>query len=109
MLALLIAATDSKSSGGSVVSLLFLPLMFILLYFVLIRPQQKRAKVQRQLQKQVEIGDEIITSSGIYGIITAMDEEDLWLEVADGVEFRIARGAVMRVTQSAVETEEDSN
>ena len=84
-------------------SILFLPLMFAVLYFVLIRPQQRRAKKTQALQRAVEVGDEILTTSGLYGIVTAMDDDDVWLEVAEGVELRLARGAVLRRTQAASE------
>ena len=83
--------------------ILFLPLMFVLLYFVLIRPQQKRARQTQALQRAVTVGDEILTTSGMYGIVTAMDDDDLWVEVAEGVEIRLARGAVLRQTQAAAE------
>ena len=86
--------------------LLFLPLMFALLYFVLIRPQQRRARAQQVLQRAVEVGDEVLTTSGLYGIVTAMDDDDLWLEVAEGVEIRMARGAVLRRTQATTDAPE---
>ena len=97
---LLLAASSTSKSGGSAISFLIFPLLFAGLYFVLIRPQQRKTKAQRATQRRVEVGDEIITTSGIYGIITAMDDEDLWIEVAENTEIRVARGAVMRVTQS---------
>jgi len=81
--------------------LLFLPLMFVVLYFLLIRPQQKRVREQQSLQRAVEVGDEILTTSGLYGILTAMDDEDIWIEIADNIEVRMARGAVLRRTQAA--------
>ena len=81
--------------------ILFIIPMFLIMYMLLIRPQQKRVREQQALQRAVDVGDEIITTSGIYGVITAMDEEDMWIEVADGVEFRMARGAVLRRVQPA--------
>ena len=81
--------------------LLFILPMFVIMYMLLIRPQQKRVRAQQALQRAVEVGDEVITTSGIYGIITAMDDEDMWIEVAEGTEFRMARGAVLRRVQPA--------
>ena len=81
--------------------ILFIIPMFLIMYMLLIRPQQKRVREQQALQRAVDVGDEIITTSGIYGVITAMDDEDMWIEVADGVEFRMARGAVLRRVQPA--------
>jgi preprotein translocase subunit YajC len=81
--------------------LLFIIPMFLIMYMLLIRPQQKRVREQQALQRAVDVGDEIITTSGIYGVITAMDDEDMWIEVADGIEFRMARGAVLRRVQQS--------
>ena len=89
--------------------LLFIIPMFLIMYMLLIRPQQKRVREQQALQRAVDVGDEIITTSGIYGVITAMDEEDMWIEVADGVEFRMARGAVLRRVQPADSASEPTN
>lgn len=100
------AASDDSSGSGFNWSIVILPLMFVALYFVMIRPQQKKAKAQAAMQRQVAEGDEIITTSGMYGIVTAMDDEDIWLEISDGVEIRVARGAVLRVTQSVNSTVE---
>ncbi len=79
--------------------ILFILPMFVIMYMLLIRPQQKRVREQQALQRAVEIGDEVITTSGIYGVITAMDDDDMWIEVADNIEFRMARGAVLRRVQ----------
>ena len=89
--------------------ILFIIPMFLIMYMLLIRPQQKRVREQQALQRAVDVGDEIITTSGIYGVITAMDEEDMWIEVADGVEFRMARGAVLRRVQPADSASEPTN
>lgn len=80
--------------------LLFIIPMFLIMYMLLIRPQQKRVREQQALQRAVDVGDEIITTSGIYGIITAMDDDDMWIEVAENIEFRMARGAVLRRVQA---------
>lgn len=76
-----------------IVFLLALPL---LMYFLLIRPQQRRLKEQKSLLSAVEEGDEIVTTGGIYGYVNAVEDDTIWLEIADGVEVRIAKGAVMK-------------
>jgi preprotein translocase subunit YajC len=96
----LVQFAASSSGSGFPAGFIFLPAMFLLIYFVMLRPQQRRAKAQVALQRQVGVGDEILTTSGMYGIVTAMDTDDVWLEIAENTEIRIARGAVMRVTQS---------
>jgi preprotein translocase subunit YajC len=81
---------------------LVLPLLLVgLMYVALIRPQQKRAKAQAELRNSIEVGDEIVTSGGMYGIVSALDDDDCWLEVADGIDIRFARGAVLRVSRRA--------
>ncbi len=65
------------------------------LYFLMIRPQRRRLKEQQQLQSSLEIGDEIVTTSGIYGRITGEDGPTrFWIEVDDDVQIRVARAAI---------------
>ncbi len=71
-------------------------LLFPLMYFMLIRPQQKRMREQQALLAAVGEGDEIVTTAGLYGYVTAVDGDVLWVEIADGVEIRLARAAVAK-------------
>jgi preprotein translocase subunit YajC len=92
-----------KNSGGSALSLLFLPLMLVGAYFLLIRPQRRRQKEQGSLQRALAEGDEVLTTSGIYGFITGFDGDIVWLEIDDNIQIRVARAAVQRkVDTSAV-------
>ncbi len=75
-------------------ALIFPALLFIVMYVALILPQQRRAKETRQLLASLGEGDEVVTSSGIHGFINTLDENVIWLEVADGVELKISRSAV---------------
>jgi len=79
------------------VAILFLVAVFGLMYFLLIRPQQKRLREQQALVRDTEVGDEVMTSSGIYGIVTELEDDTLLIEVAEGIEMRMARGAVARI------------
>lgn len=93
----------AADEGGSALSLLFLPLMFVGAYFLLIRPQRRRMKEQSSLQSALAEGDEVITTSGMYGFITGFDGDIVWLEVDDNIQIRVARAAVQRkVDTSAV-------
>ena len=85
-----------NNSGGSALSLLFLPLMLVGAYFLLIRPQRRRQKEQSSLQGALSEGDEVITTSGMYGFITGFDGDIVWLEVDDNIQIRVARQAVQR-------------
>jgi preprotein translocase subunit YajC len=75
---------------------LFLPLMFLVLWAIVILPQQRRMRAHRALVSVLKEGDEVMTTSGILGTITAMDDEVLHLEIAPGVRLRIVRAAIAR-------------
>lgn len=69
--------------------------MFALLWLVLIRPQRRKLAVQQQMQHSVEIGDEVLTAAGIYGVVKSIGEHDeLHVEIAPGTTVRIARRAI---------------
>ena len=83
------------SSGGGILSFLLLPLMLVAMYFLIIRPNSKRRKEAAKLQSVLEVGDEVITTSGIIGTITGEDGPTrFWLEIDDDVQVRIARGGI---------------
>jgi preprotein translocase subunit YajC len=66
------------------------------MYFMLIRPQQRRLREQQALLSAVTEGDEIMTTAGLYGYVTAIDGDVLWVEIAEGVEVRVAKAAVAK-------------
>ena len=74
--------------------LLPIVLMFVLLYFMLIRPQMKRAKEHKTMTEALQKGDEIITSGGVIGKITKIGEAYISLEISSGVEINLQRAAV---------------
>src|SRR5689334_22636770 len=76
--------------------LIFLPLMFLVLWAIVILPQQRRMRAHQALVAVLQVGDEVMTTSGIMGTITAIDDEVLHLEVAPGVRLRIVRAAIAR-------------
>jgi preprotein translocase subunit YajC len=71
---------------------------FLFLYFVLVRPQKRRQLEQQRMLDQVSVGDEIVTAGGIYGEITAIDEQDVRVRIAPNLEVRVARRAIAGVT-----------
>ena len=81
----------------------FIPLilMFVIFYFLLIRPQQKKTKEHRQMVANLKKGDRIVTSGGIHGRITGIDEVTLTVEIADKVRVKVARGNVSTLAQTA--------
>jgi preprotein translocase subunit YajC len=106
MLGILAQANGDAGSGASQLAA-FLPLLLmgVIFYFLLIRPQNQRRRAQMQMQAELEVGDEIVTTAGIYGTVTEIDEDYgiVTLEVAPGMEVRFARAAV---AQRLVEDEE---
>lgn len=92
-----IAATGTASSaagsdGGF--SLIMIAAIFVLFYFMLIRPQNKRAKEHRALISQLKKGDEIVTSAGILAKVVSLDEQYIKVSIAEGIEINMQRNAV---------------
>ncbi len=88
-------------------SLILLLAMFVLLWVLLIRPQRQRQQKQQQLLSSVEPGDEVLTVGGLYGIVRDIDEEDdLIVEIAEGIQVRIARRAIGGVVKPEDEDDE---
>jgi|SRR5215212_12254906 preprotein translocase subunit YajC len=85
--------------------LLIIALLFALFWFMLIRPQRSRAREQQELIRSLEPGDEIVTTGGLYGVITQVDGDVLHVEIADGLVVRTARSAVAGIVE--VDEEED--
>ena len=80
--------------GGGLASLVPLILMFVIFYFLLIRPQQKKAKEHQEMLKGLKKGDRIMTNGGLYGQVITLDEESISLEIADKVRVKIGKGYV---------------
>jgi preprotein translocase subunit YajC len=95
-LSLLAAASNTSSGASGLVSMGIFLLIPVAMYFLLIRPQRRRQKEQIALQSAIDIGDEVMTTSGVYGFITGFDGDIVWLEIDDNVQIRVARAAVQR-------------
>jgi len=88
-------AADGGAAGFA--SFIPLVLMFVIFYFLLIRPQQKRSKEHRNLIANLKKDDKIITTGGLHGRVTGLDENTLTVEIADKVRVKISRGNVAGV------------
>ena len=91
------APAAAESPFGGLTGMLPIILMFVVLYFVMIRPQMKRQKEHKSMIDALAKGDEVVTTGGMLGKVTKMGESYLSLEVANGVEIQIQRGAVVQV------------
>ena len=85
--------------GGGVEQIGFLVLMFAVLYFLMIRPQQKRAKQHDQMLGALKKGDIVRTNGGIRGEVTALDERDVTIEIADRTRIKVLRSHVAGLDQ----------
>ena len=92
--------------AGGFSSLIPIVLMFVIFYFLLIRPQQKKSKDHREMINRLKKGDRIITSGGLHGRITAVSETTMTVEIADKVRVKIARGNVGQIVQSSSQPQE---
>jgi preprotein translocase subunit YajC len=93
------AHAQAASAGGqsNLLTLLPMVLLFVVFYFLLIRPQAKRAKEHRALVAALAVGDEVVTSGGILGRVTETGEQFLTVEIADGVRIKLQRHTVTSV------------
>ncbi|ATG96307.1 preprotein translocase subunit YajC [Paracidovorax citrulli] len=91
------AAAPAGGMMSSLTSMLPLVLMFVVLYFIMIRPQMKRQKEHRAMIDAIAKGDEVATAGGILGKVTRLSEGFLHIEIASGVEVQIQRSAVAQV------------
>ncbi|MGM9513375.1 preprotein translocase subunit YajC [Roseateles sp. DB2] len=91
------AAPATQGPESSLMGMLPLVLMFVVLYFVMIRPQMKRQKEHKAMIEALAKGDEVVTSGGLLGKVAKMDDNFLSLEVASGVEIKVQRSAVVQV------------
>ncbi len=82
---------------SSLMSMLPLVLMFVVLYFVMIRPQMKKQKEHRAMVEALAKGDEVVTTGGMLGKVSKLGDSYLSVEIANGVEVQVQRGAVTQV------------
>ncbi|MEW5898267.1 MAG: preprotein translocase subunit YajC [Bacillota bacterium] len=87
----------------SLATLLYVAVLFALLYFLLIRPQQVRQKKHQQMIRSLKVNDQIVTIGGIYGTIVKVKEDTFVVRVADNVRIEILKSAVGQVRQQEEE------
>jgi preprotein translocase subunit YajC len=110
MLFLLQAAAGKQSSPGGMLSML-LPfiLMFVVMYFLILRPQKRKEKERKALLSKIKKNDRVVTAGGIHGIVTSVRESELVLRVDDAkdVKIKVDRSAVAAVLEVSQDTEEE--
>jgi preprotein translocase subunit YajC len=91
------AQTAPASPADGSFSLIMIGAIFVLFYFMLIRPQNKRAKDHRELISKIKKGDEVITSGGILAKVSSVDDQYIKVAIAEGVEISLQRNSVSTV------------
>ena len=91
------AAAGAPPQGSPVVTLVMLGVLFAAFYFILIRPQAKRAKEHKAMIAAIAKGDEVVTMGGVLGRVTGLSDAYVTVEVATGVELKVQRHAIQSV------------
>ena len=91
------AAASGGDMGSSLMSMLPLVLMFVVLYFIMIRPQMKKQKEHRAMIDALAKGDEVVTAGGLLGKVSTLTDSQIGLQIASGVEVQMQRSAVVQV------------
>jgi len=82
-------------------------LMLVAMYFFMVRPQQRKAREHRALLESLDLGDEVITASGLYGMITDFDGGTVFIEISDGVEVKISRDTIANKVVYAADVDDE--
>jgi preprotein translocase subunit YajC len=105
------AYAQAGGAGGSDIFIQFLPfvLIFVIMYFLIIRPQQQRAKAHREMIGSVRRGDTVVTSGGLIGKVTkVVDDKEVQVEIAEGTRVRVTRSAIAEIPARGEPAKEES-
>jgi preprotein translocase subunit YajC len=98
------APQGGEGGGGGLVStLIMFGAIFLIFYFMIIRPQQKRSKERDKMLSNLEKGDKVVTNGGIHGIIAGLEEKTALLQVADNMKIKVERSAITTVIAKKTE------
>ncbi|MGH7936123.1 MAG: preprotein translocase subunit YajC [Chthoniobacterales bacterium] len=101
LLTFLAQAAPAAPAGSSLISLLPIVFIFVIGYYVMIRPQMRRQKEQQKLVSALKTGDRVVTAAGIHGMITNVKDTTVLVKVADNVKLEIDKTAVTNVLKPA--------
>jgi preprotein translocase subunit YajC len=100
--------TEPNPTGQMLQMVGMLAVFGAMFYFLLIRPQQKQKKEQENLLKNIKSGDRVLTTGGLYGIVTNVKERSFMVKIADNVKVEVAKSAIGTVVQKSAEGESSS-
>lgn len=89
--------TANGGDGSLLFPLLMIVALFAIFYFLIVRPNRRRRQTMEKLQQELAVGDEVMTSSGLYATVAELDDKTVILETSEGVYSRYARGAILEV------------
>ncbi len=91
-------AAGAPDGGGLLISMLPFILIFVIMYFLILRPQQKRVKAHQEMVRNLRRGDTVVTAGGLIGKIAKVtDDSEIQVEVSEGVKVRVARAMISEV------------
>jgi preprotein translocase subunit YajC len=90
-------AAGAAPQGAGLMNMIILPVMLVVFYFLLIRPQQKRAKEHQNMLSKLATGDEVVTGGGIIGKVTEVSDSVATVEIADGVRIKVQKSQITQL------------
>lgn len=91
---MILAQAADQQGGSGMQAMITIGLIFVIFYFLAIRPQQKQAKQQKQLHEGLKVGDKVVTAGGIFGIIREVQDKTVKLEIAPNTIIKIAKNSI---------------
>ena len=102
----ILAMAPQQNGGGAanlISTLIMFGAIFFIFYFMIIRPQQKRAKEREKMLSNIQKGDKVMTSGGLYGTVSSIEDKSIILQVADNVKLKFDKSAITTVLSSKEE------
>ena len=90
-------AAGGAGGAGAIAQFIPLILIFVIMYFLILRPQQKRMKDHRNMVAELKRGDQVVTQGGLIGKVTDVKDDELTVEIAQGVKVRVVRATIAQV------------
>ncbi len=94
---ILMGQPSNDGGPGLMSNIILFGSIILIFYFMIIRPQQKRAKERQKLLESIKKGDKVITSGGMYGTVAGLDEKTVLVQVADNVKIKVERGSISTI------------
>ena len=94
---ILMGQPTNDAGPGLMSNIILFGSIILIFYFMIIRPQQKRAKERQKLLESIKKGDKVITSGGMYGTVAGLDEKTVLVQIADNVKVKLERGSIATI------------